>query len=102
MKSIRRFLLVLFCYILLLLGLSYFGVSFADKTVSWLQVALLLCMVLLIIGFAWAYHPVLLGIESTTKRYAVHATLTVLSFILAAFLGYIFFVNMWLLFGGKI
>jgi hypothetical protein len=102
MKSIGRFLLVLFCYILLLLSLSYFGVRFADKTLTWLQVSLLLCMILLLIGFAWAYHPVLLGIESTTKRYAVHATLTVLSFIFAVLLGYIFFVNMWMLFGGKI
>jgi hypothetical protein len=102
MNPVRRFGLMLLGCMILLIGLAYPGVRFADKPVTWMPVALLVCLLLLIIGFAWAYHPVFLGIESTPKRYTVQTTLTVISVILAAYLGYVFFVNMWLLIGGRI
>lgn len=102
MNPVKRFVLVLLGCMILLVSLAYSGVRFADKPVTWMPIALSVCLLLLIVGFAWAYHPMFLGIKSTHTRYTVQTILTVLSVIVVAYLGYVFFVNMWLLFGGQL
>ena len=93
---------LIYFLMVLLICLAYSGVHFSDKPVTWMPAALSVCLIILIVGFAWAYHPLLLRIESAPKRYTVQTTLTVISVVVAAYLGYSFFVNMWLQFGGRI
>ena len=102
MNTWGRFGLVLVGCMALLVSLAYTGVRFADQPVTWMPVALSLCLVFLIIGFTWAYHPVFSRIGSTHIRYAMQAMVTVLSVVVMAYLGYVLFVNVWLLFGGRL
>ena len=99
MNAINRFVLVLLSWGILLIGLAYSGVRLADKPATWMPVVSLVCVILLIIGITWAYYPVLMKIEAPLTRYTIYAALTILSSIVTAFLGYVFFVNMWLVFG---
>ena len=87
---------------IILTVLAYSGARFSDKPVAWMPAALLVCLLILAFGFAWAYYPMFLGIESAAKRYVLKTALTIISTIVAAFLGYVFFANMWLSFGGRI
>lgn len=100
MNTGRRIGLLLGVFVVLLSGLAFSGVRFADKPVTWMPVAFGICLLLLLIGFVWAYRPILLQIKSTLKRYTVQTTLTVLSVIVSGLLGYVLFVNIWLLLGG--
>ncbi len=102
MSPVKRIGVVLSCCMFILMGLAYAGVRFAEKPVAWMPAALSVCLLILIIGFAWAYYPMFLGIESAPKRYIIKTTLTIISIMVAAFFGYVFFANMWLFFGGQI
>jgi hypothetical protein len=92
--------LVLVICLVPIVCLAYVGVRFADKPVTWMPTALSLCTVPLIVGLVWAYHPVFSRMESTIMRYTAQIAATILSIIFAVYLGYVLFVNMWLLFGG--
>jgi len=82
--------------------LAFVGVNFAEKPVSWMPTAFLIVLLLLTVSITWAFHSLFLKIQSIGMRYAAECVSVVLAVLIIAYIAYVFFVNMWLLFGGSL
>jgi amino acid transporter len=102
MNTTQRFGIVIGCLIAGLAGLAYVGVNFAEKPVSWMPIAFLIVLLLLTVCITWALHPLFLKIQSIGKRYATEGISLIVGVLIIAYIAYVIFVNMWMLFGGSL
>lgn len=102
MNSIKRFAIVIGCLLAVLAILAYVGVKFAEKPISWMPTALLIVILFLTMGITWAFHPYFLKIKSNGKRYASEGITVVIAVMIIAYVSYVIFGNLWLLFGGSL
>ena len=102
MNTTRRFAIVVGCLIAVLAVLAFVGVNFAEKPVGWMSTAFLIILFLLIFGISWAFHPLFLKIQSIGRRYIAEGITVVVVVLITAYVAYVIFANLWLLFGGSV
>ena len=101
-KTIIRIGIAIGCLIAILAVLAYVGVNFAQKPISWMPTAFFFVILFLTIGIAWAYNPYFMKIKSKRNRYAAEGVAVFITVLITAYLGYMIFGNLWLLFGGSL